>query len=315
MFTRIASADVAVLYLVLGLLGVLPLVLLTPPFQVPDEQQHFYRAYQLSELGLRGVVQGGSAGAILPSSLPELADRFLGTRAIHADRAVRPSPLSDTLGVLTRPLDPARREFVDFTGAAFYSPLPYLPQVAAIVVGRALGLGPLGLLYAVRLVNGLAALLVVTAALRVLPVGNMALLVLGLLPMVLFEFASASPDAAVISTALLFTAIATQARFRGRWGRADVLVACIAGAVFCSVKPVYAPLLVMGLPGMFRRGAAGHVIAVHFVLVAAVLGATVFWLAYSASTVVLPLEGTSLSRQFAGIMSHPGAFAGTVLNT
>lgn len=314
---RIAAADVAVLYLVLGLLGVLPLVLLTPPFQVPDEQQHFYRAYQLSELGLRGVVQGGAAGAVLPSSLPELADRFLGSRAIHTSRAVRPSPLQDTLGAFAMPLDPARREFVDFTGAAFYSPLPYLPQVAAIVMGRGLGLGPLGLLYAARLANGLTALLVVTVALRVLPVGNMMLLVLGLLPMVLFEFASASPDAAVISTALLFTAIAMRARFRGRWDWVEVLLACIAGAVFCSLRPVYAPLLVMGVPGVFRRGTAGHIIAVHAVLVAAVLGATVLWLAYSTSTstLVLPREGTSLSRQFAGIISHPGAFSGIVLHT
>jgi len=228
---------------------------------------------------------------------------------------VRLSPLQDTLGALTVPLDPVRREFVDFTGAAFYSPLPYLPQVTAIVVGRGLGLGPLGLLYAARLVNGLAALLVVAAAVRVLPVGNMALLVLGLLPMALFEFASASPDAAVISAALLFTAIAMRARFRGRWHGVEVLLACIAGAVFCSLRPVYAPLLIMGVPGVLWRGAAGHVIAVHAVIVAAVLGATALWLSYSTSILVLPVEGTNLSRQFAGIMSRPGAFASTVLNT
>src|SRR6185503_12020762 len=113
-----------------------------PPLQVPDEQQHFYRAYQLSELRIRGVVNGAAAGAVLPSSLAELADRFLGTRIIHTDRPVRPSPLWNTLSGLWTPLEPERREFVEFTGAAFYSPLAYLPQVAALVAGRAAGLGP-----------------------------------------------------------------------------------------------------------------------------------------------------------------------------
>jgi uncharacterized membrane protein len=313
--TRIVAFDIPIVFLVLGLIGVLPLVLLTPPFQVPDEQQHFYRAYQLSELSLHSVVRNGAAGAILPSSLPELADRFLGSRANHIGRPVRAIPLRDTLEVLARPLDPTRREFVDFTSDAFYSPLPFLPQTVAIAAGRGLGLGPLGLLYAARLVNGLTALVVVAAALRILPVGNMALLVLGLLPMVLYEFASASPDAGVISTALLFTAIAMRARFRGRWKWTEVLLACLAGWVFCSLKPVYAPLLVMGLPGVFRRGATGHVIVVHAVLIAAVLGATAFWLAYSSSTLLTQVEGTNISQQLAGIVADPAGFAETVLNT
>jgi len=62
----------AVICFLLGLLGALPLVVLTPPFQVPDESQHFLRAYQLSELRMRAIVQGGETKAMLPSSLIEL---------------------------------------------------------------------------------------------------------------------------------------------------------------------------------------------------------------------------------------------------
>lgn len=61
---------------VLGLLGVLPMVVLTPPFQVPDEQEHFHRAYQLSELRMLGIVRDGAAGGMLPSSLIELSEDF-----------------------------------------------------------------------------------------------------------------------------------------------------------------------------------------------------------------------------------------------
>jgi uncharacterized membrane protein len=50
-------------------------------------------------------------------------------------------------------------------------------------------------------------------------------------------------------------------------------------------------------------------------VVGAVLGATGLWLAYSSSALVLSAPGTNISAQFAGIIAHPGVFAGTVLNT
>ena len=305
----------ATVYLVLGLLGVLPLVLLTPPFQVPDEPQHFFRAYQLSELNLFGEVRDNAAGALLPSSLPELSERFLRTREILTDRPVRPTPLAETLGELTIPLDPARREFVDFSGSETSAPLAYLPQAAGIAAGRALGLGPLGLLYTARLVNGVVSLLIVAAALRIASTGTLALLTLGLMPMVLYEFASASPDGAVISTAFLFTAVAVRASARGRWSATDILLACVTGLVFCSLKPVYAPLLVLGLPAAFRPGRTRHVITVHAFLIAIVVGFTILWLSHKTQVTLQTPNGVSGPEQLALIVAHPLSFAWTVLHT
>ena len=131
------------LCLLVGLLGTLPLVILTPPFQVPDEAQHFERAYQISEGGLRAEVHDGVAGAELPASLPALVRKCLGTDAILALRRVTPAPLARSAALRAMPLDPGQQRFVDFTGAAVYPPLAYLPQAAGIAIGRALGAGPL----------------------------------------------------------------------------------------------------------------------------------------------------------------------------
>ena len=65
----IAGARPALICFILGLLGALPLVALTPPFQVPDESQHFLRAYQLSELRMWGIVQDGEMKAMLPTTV------------------------------------------------------------------------------------------------------------------------------------------------------------------------------------------------------------------------------------------------------
>lgn len=283
------------------------LTILTPPFQVPDEQQHFFRAYQLSSLELAATVRHGESGGVLPSSLPELAEGFLGSREIHGERKLRPFPLSDTLQALRTPLDPERREFTDFFGAAFYSPAPYLPQAAAIAAGRALGVGPLGLLYMGRLANGLVAVLLVAAALRAIPAGALALSVFGLLPMTLYVFASVSPDAGVIGTALFFTALCLRARVSGLWTTWDVVAASLAAAVFCSVKPVYVPLLVLGLP--FGRRAAN--LLAYAVIVSVGLGATIGWIRYASPLIIFP-EGADPAAQVGRIVSEPFWYLGVL---
>ena len=108
----IAGTRPALICFLLGLLGALPLVALTPPFQVPDESQHFLRAYQLSELRIGAIVQDGETKAMLPSSLIELIERFLGTRAVLAPRPITAQPLQQTWMALDWPLEPRRRELV-----------------------------------------------------------------------------------------------------------------------------------------------------------------------------------------------------------
>ena len=163
-----------------------------------------------------GTVKDGVAGGILPSSLIELSEDFLGTRAIHAlDRPISAQPLRQTWLKLNKPLDPDRREFVDFSSIVFSSPLSYLPQVIAIIGGRWVGAGPLTLFYLARLTNALVAVVLRSSAARLMPIAPEALMLVGLLPMALFEYASVSRDAMVIGTAFLFSAVALRAQLRG----------------------------------------------------------------------------------------------------
>ncbi len=302
----------AVVCFLLGLVGVVPLVALTPPFQVPDEPQHFFRAYQLSELRVRCMVRDGAAGTILPSSLIELTERFLGSREIHTNRPITGQPLRDTWLALKQPLDPDRREFIDFSGAALYSPLPYLPQIIAIAVGRWAGAGPLVMLYLARLANVLVALVLLSWAVRLMPIGREAVVVAGLLPMAAFECASASPDAAIIGTAFLFTAVALRGQLRARWTTREVATAAVSGLVFCSLKPVYAPLLVLGIPAALTRGRIKHTLLVHAVILGVGLGGTAIWLRFASSVLVLPFAGTSLWDQVYHIVAYPLAYIRTI---
>jgi len=303
----------ALVCFLLGLIAAVSMVILTPPFQVPDEQEHFHRAYQLSELQLRGIVRDGAAGGMLPSSLIELSEHFLGTRAIHTARRITAQPLRQTWQALDRPLDPNRREFVDFTSTAFYSPMAYLPQAVAIMGGRWAGAGPLALLYLARLANALVAIALLTWAVRLMPIAREAVMVAGLLPMAVFEYASASPDAGVIGTAFLFTAVALRMQLRGAWRIRDVAVAAVSGLVFSAQKLVYLPLLVLGLPAVLKAGRVKQTLLAHTVILVVALGGSAIWLRVSFSMMVLPpLPGINLVDQAAYIIAHPLAYAETI---
>lgn len=296
----------AIICFLLGLIGAAPMVVLTPPFQVPDESQHFLRAFQLSELQVRGIVLDGEAGAVLPSALIELIERFLGTRAVFADRPITANPLGQTWTALSWPLDPDRREFISLTYLV-YPPPSYLPQVIAIATGRWLGAGPLGLLYMSRLANALAAVSVLAWAVSMMPVGRELMMLFGLLPMAVYEYASASPDAAAITTAFLFTAVALRCLLRAHWSPREVALAVVSGLLFCGHKPVYAPLLLIGLPAALVRGRVRHVLLVHAVIIVVVLGGVAAWLRFAALGLSRP-EWSSAPGQASFIEGHPLGF-------
>ena len=304
-----------VLALILGAMGSIPLVLLTPPFQVPDEVQHFYRAFQLSDLRIRAEVQNGVAGGTLPDSLPELVKSSVYTRDGIFYPAT-PSPMTKTLKLASIPLEGSARRFVAFPGSAFYSPPPYVPQVLGIAVGRLFGLGPLYLLYLGRLFNCLAALGLVGLAVYLMPVAGELVMIVGLLPMSLYLYASISPDAAVISCALLFIALSFSASTRGNWKTWELATAAAAAAVLCSVKPTYAPILLAGVvPQLLRRGKAAIVVGAHVILVAVALGAAAGWLLFAKSTMTSLLGGGHPSLQMSFILHHPAFFMRALVHT
>lgn len=304
------------LWLCLGLLTVISMVFVTPPFQVPDEAQHFFRAYQISEGTLTGEVKGGSSGGSLPSSLSTLVRRFLGTTAIHADvRPVGPQPLSATLAALAQPLDPHVREFTVFSGAAAYSPLAYAPQVVAIRVGRLFGAGPLALFYLARLANGVAALALLFLALRLLPAGRELAGFGALLPMAVSLYASVSADALVIASAFLFIALVLNRIVTDRWTTGDTAGALACALVFCTLKPTYAPLLLLGFAQVFFTRARAAAVWRHAAILVLTLVATALWLRYAAPAIVSVKADSSLAGQLAHILHRPAQYLMTVLHT
>ena len=84
--------------------------------------------------------------------------------------------------------------------------VPYIPYIAGIVIGRLLHLGALPTVYLARLFGIIIFALIIGLAVKIIPVGKEALMLLALMPMTLQEYSAFSYDGMCIAAAFLFVA-------------------------------------------------------------------------------------------------------------
>jgi len=219
-------------------------LVIVPPFQVPDEPNHFYRAYQISTGQIWSARQDDLWGGDLPRSLPATVEGAAGLPGYDPNQKVS---IHDIVGALSRPLRPGRTIFVHFPNTALYSPAPYVPQAAGILFGRVLGLSPLTLLYLGRLANLVIAALLCAYAIKITPVFSAVLFLTAAMPMFIYEAASVSPDALTDALSLLFIALVLRRGFDSGEALQRTDLALLAGvaAALGLCKNVYAILALL----------------------------------------------------------------------
>jgi hypothetical protein len=174
----------------------LAFVFITPPFEVPDETAHYWRACAIAHGVFQPMPQGGQGFTALPSG-----ERELGIRGA--------APVSETRARIRE--DWGLRyvsERVIIRYPLSLSPLPFVPQAIGIAIGDALHLRPLLTFYLGRLLNLATSLALVMLAMRLFRDTRWILCVCALLPMTLFMFASFSPDAMTIGVTFVAIALA-----------------------------------------------------------------------------------------------------------
>jgi uncharacterized membrane protein len=179
------------------------MVFLVPPYQVPDEPAHFYRAYQVSLFDFKPEVRNNRLGGELPVSLQEFYSTIMVTPGNKEDK-LTVAMLEEALKIR---LNPGDTKFFTFPNTALYSPVPYLPQAMGITIGRVLKLSPLAVFYLARLFNFMVWLLIVFTAIKIMPVKKWLFLILALTPMSVHIAGSASADALLNAVSFLFIAL------------------------------------------------------------------------------------------------------------
>jgi uncharacterized membrane protein len=281
----------------------------TPPFQVPDETEHFDRAYRVSEGRLDLLPVPVRTGAPLPESVRRIAEAF-NNLPFHPERRTSPRAI---LAALRLPLAPERQEPVLFPGSLKYSCVPYIPQAIGIAAGRLLGAPALALLYLARLTNLLFGALTVAFAVRRLPAFAWLATMVALTPMSLHLLGSASADVTTLASS--FVLVSTVARLA--WGteeatRGDLLLMAAASAVLCASKPLPLALLVLLIPAArFPRGRRAAFLLFHFGL--SLLAASWSIMRARAMDYRRLETATDPGRQIHDLLLHPFHFFRVVL--
>ena len=235
-------------FLVIALAWGVAQVFIVPPLQVPDEGDHWFRAWALTDGQLTADRQGMIT---LPGVFARTADLY--TRLVGGVGGTLNLPVSlegqagfsgyEDLFNSTGPSGTVRVA----SRVLNYGPVGYLPQAVGVGLGRLMGAPPLTCFYLARLGNLFAAIALLFFAIRLAPFGKQLFVLLALLPMTMFELASVSCDALTISGAMFFTSLLLWASRRPTLRRVDVAVVLAASALLLNVKPGYWALVLLVL--------------------------------------------------------------------
>jgi uncharacterized membrane protein len=219
------------LFVAAALLLGLAYVFLTPPFEVPDEQNHFWRALAVGH------------GQFLPrhglDTMPVVksTQNFVWVMSRTEPRETLSQKLRSAAAIA---YDATPSGTVRF--AAWYTPLPYVAQAAV----AALPVRPAIVFYGGRVANLLLAVMLAAMAIRIAPRYGSIFAAAALLPMSLYELASLSADASTIALAWLFTALLL-APSRRTW------MIALVGFALALCKPAYFLLALLALVLPLRR--------------------------------------------------------------
>jgi uncharacterized membrane protein len=178
-------------------------VVLIPPFQSPDEYNHWYRAYQISEGIWKGVrTADARLGGVIPIRMQQCVAKF---QPLKFDDA-RKTGFDTIQQCLKLPLEKEKTTFVDFTNTAMYAPTAYIPQVATFFVLKKLNVPPLYILYIGRLVLLVYWIGMMYIALMLMPFRKTSMAILALLPASIFIHATWNAD--IVTNGLCFVLMA-----------------------------------------------------------------------------------------------------------
>ena len=164
------------------------------PFQVPDEQGHFCRSYEISYGYMKSEFneKAGGGGRELPSGIRNYAPLKNNWQSFSDNRGLDVG--NDMV-------------FIRFNSESLYSPVSYMPQSIGIFVARHLTTNLAAIVYSGRLFSWIYVTLLLYAAIRIIPVGKEILALIALMPMNIHEAVSLASDGQIVAVSMLMIAI------------------------------------------------------------------------------------------------------------
>jgi len=310
----------SILFLIIAFVFGVAAIYITPPFQSPDETNHFHRSIHIAEGNLMGKkIDGNRLGGMLSTDALRFTLRYDFIRKSDNPK------FTDVETSFYKNPDTPNNGFVDFANVGYYSPTVYLPQVVGVALAKLLDLGVYYQFYLGRWIGFLGWLFLVFFAIRIIPIGKYLMAFLALLPASICLNITLTGDSfsnalCFLWIALILRAVLTEHKIVWKeW----IGLLLIIGLITIN-KLVYFPLVLMVfMISSEKLMAAKWMKTIPVVLVILIL---IFWIPYSKS-MFIPYdfyaeeirdaqqlnEGVRPDLQLQFILSNPFTFVKTVI--
>lgn len=263
-----------------------------PLGEIPDENGHFYRAFEVSCGSMISEQIEGGGGAYLPVALTQYRD------------------------------DTARIDWSDgaelvYSNTALYAAVCYFPQAIGIRIARFFTDNVSMIFYAGRLANFLVSLLLSIWALKKIPFAKEVLFVIMMFPMTLQEMISMAPDGLTNALSFAFIAYVLHLAYESdKITKRDLVLLTILGVTISLCKIVYVVeiLLLFILPAeklggkrkslCFKLGIPGVAVILNLI-----------WLKISSGFLVEFNPGVDTGKQVIYVLTHIHEYYGVVVRT
>ncbi|HHX58666.1 MAG TPA: DUF2142 domain-containing protein [Candidatus Moranbacteria bacterium] len=300
------------IYLVFGLLAGLLMVFVMPPFEVPDENSHYYKSWEIAGGKIFCQPEEEESNLIPKTArdLPTYYELKKEKKELENFKFARVKEEIATSPDYTL-VEGTRTQFCSA------SPLGHLPPAGVLFISRQLELPFSVAFYLARIVNLLISVFIIYFAIKITPLAKKIFLIIALFPIVIQETASLSHDAFHLSLSLLFIAVILHFCSQPKvfLTKKDYLKTLFISLVALNIKYGYFPLalLFLALPaGKFKNRKQEWLAKSIFVTING------FFFLFLYKLFQFPTkwpEGIDVSAQMKFVLLHPLEFFYTVINS
>lgn len=218
------------------------ILLISPPFQSPDEINHFLRTYQIADGVFVAEKTDQRVGGMLPESLLDFASHFYYLRW-NSETKISADSILSTRKIK---LNPNKKIFIDFPNTAMYSPVSYAPHATIVAVLRMFDTNPFYIYYISKLFISIFWISIIFFCIKIIPVYKWGIMALALLPMSLYIQNSFSADIIINSLSyLLVSSVLYIAIKVEKINKKIIILILLLSVLIGLAKIVYAPILLL----------------------------------------------------------------------
>ena len=303
------------LYVYIALFFGILFLVLTPPFESPDEDSHFKRAFQISNGNIFCKLKKDKCGNYFPQ---DMLDYIYEKTTYIGDRDKKYEFSSFAIDQYTQ-TNYNKMVFNEYSTNQAFFPV-YIPAAGGIIIAkvfsRIIGMNMISSSYMIhfaRLFMLITTIAITYFAIKRTPVFKKSFFTIGLLPMLLFLSSMVTYDGIVNAVFLLTLAIILDLIYKkDKIDKKDIIILVLSGILLLNVKTVYfAIFMLMFLIPKNKFEKKNGKIKIAIIMILLIIGISFLFRIpnYINSVPKNEIE----SKQLSFIISHPMTYAKTLV--